>query len=73
MWSGQSGILDFMFTESGKLFDKWQMLIYLSAGVIAGILISFVTPRTRADKLDNFFTLKLSSSNRSFDVHLLHA
>ena len=37
--------------------DAWQMFSYLSAGVIAGIVISIVTPRQSEAQLDHFFRL----------------
>ncbi len=52
-----SKYLDFMFNEERVMFDAWQMFSYLSAGVLSGILISLITPRTPKEKLDAFFSL----------------
>ncbi len=46
-----------MFNTNGNLTDAWTMATYISAGVVSGILVSLVTPRTKEDKLDNFFDL----------------
>ncbi|MGH7199599.1 MAG: sodium:solute symporter family transporter, partial [Planctomycetaceae bacterium] len=35
----------------------WQIVIYLSAGMTAGIIVSLLTRRTPDGKLDHFFTL----------------
>jgi Na+/proline symporter len=56
------GLLDFMFElksngQVSKMWDKWQMFTYLSAGVVSGILVSYVTPRVPQEKLDHFFRL----------------
>ncbi len=37
--------------------SPYQIMMYLSAGAIVGILVSFVTKRTPEDKLDHFFKL----------------
>jgi inorganic pyrophosphatase len=46
-----------MFNASGNMSDVWQMVSYLSAGVISGLITSLVTKRVREDKLDKFFEL----------------
>ena len=51
------GLPDAMFNEKGKMFDVWQMVSYLSAGVLSGFLTSLLTKRVREDKLDQFFRL----------------
>ncbi|MCA8998473.1 MAG: sodium:solute symporter family protein [Planctomycetaceae bacterium] len=35
----------------------WQILMYLSAGAVTGILVSLLTKRTPEDKLDHFYKL----------------
>ena len=40
-----------------KVADAWMMLLYLSAGVVSGLLVSFVTPRPPREQLDDFFRL----------------
>jgi Na+/proline symporter len=46
---------------SGQATDTtrvpWQMVCYLSAGAITGIVVSLLTKRTPTDKLDHFFAL----------------
>ena len=54
-WTG--GRLDFMYAAPERMYDSWQMVCYIGAGVISGLLVSFVTPRVREDKLDHFFRL----------------
>ena len=48
-------------TDAGQqtvaMTDAWQMFSFLSAGVLSGIVVSLITPRTPEDKLDAFFTL----------------
>ena len=56
----QSGIGHFMLIEVGgqvKVADSWTMFLYLTAGVLSGILVSLITPRTPKRKLDHFFLL----------------
>ena len=50
----------FRFNAVGQptaMTDAWQMVFYLSAGVLAGLLTSFVTKRPPQEKLDHFFRL----------------
>lgn len=44
----------FMLWE-GKLYLPWQMIIYLSAGFIVLIVVSLMTRRVPAEKLDRFY------------------
>lgn len=37
--------------------DSWTMFLYLTSGLVVGIIISFVTSRTPMQKLDRFFLL----------------
>lgn len=46
-----------MFNAKGNLMDVWQMVAYLSTGLVSGIVISLITPRPSQEKLDNFYTL----------------
>jgi Na+/proline symporter len=46
-----------MFNQKGNLLDVWQMVAYLSAGVVSGFVISLITPRPSEEKLDRFFRL----------------
>ena len=38
-----------------KFLDSWTMLLYLSAGLIAGLIVSYVTPREPEEKLNLFY------------------
>jgi Na+/proline symporter len=38
-----------------KVLDSWTMLIYLSAGLFSGLIVSYVTPRVPQEKLDRFY------------------
>ena len=46
-----------MFNSKGNLLDVWQMVAYLSVGIIIGIIVSMLTSQTPKDKLDDFFRL----------------
>jgi hypothetical protein len=48
---------DRMFNSQGNMFDSWQMVSYLSAGLVSGFITSLLTRRVREDKLDHFFRL----------------
>ena len=41
----------------GGLYLRWQMVLYLSAGLVAGIVVSLLTPPVAADKLEHFYAL----------------
>jgi len=41
----------------GKLYLPWQMILYLGAGLISGIVVSLVTPSVVEEKLENFYAL----------------
>ncbi len=43
--------------EVVKIHDVWQNVIYISAGVISGGVVSLITPRMSKEKLDHFFDL----------------
>ena len=43
--------------EHLKVADAWMMFIYLSTGVVSGLLVSQVTPRPPREQLDAFFLL----------------
>ena len=47
---------EFMLFE-GKLHLPWQMILYLGAGLISGIVVSFLTRPVAKDKLENFYAL----------------
>ncbi|MCA9114576.1 MAG: hypothetical protein KDA79_05780 [Planctomycetaceae bacterium] len=40
-----------------KMMDAWQMLSFMSAGVLSGLIVSFVTPMQPKEKLDHFYSL----------------
>jgi len=44
----------FMLFE-GQLYLPWQMLIYLSVGLLTTVLVSLVTPPVPREKLDRFY------------------
>ena len=46
-----------MNADLTKVTDKWLMASFMTVGIVTGILVSFVTPRTNKDKLDHFFRL----------------
>jgi hypothetical protein len=35
----------------------WQMIFYLSAGTLTGIVVSLLTPSTRTEKLERYYAL----------------
>ena len=47
---------DFMLWN-GQLYLPWQMILYLSAGLISGILVSLLTKPVAKEKLDNYYAL----------------
>jgi len=47
---------EFMVWE-GKLYLPWQMVIYLSVGLIAGVVVSLLTKPVSEEKLDKFYAL----------------
>ena len=47
---------EFMLFE-GKLYLPWQMTLYLSTGLIAGIVVSLFTKPVDEKKLDHFYAL----------------
>ncbi len=51
--------LTFIFVKNGvaEVYMPWQMLFYLSAGTIAGIVVSLFTRPVSEEKLDNFYAL----------------
>jgi len=54
-WFGNQ--LGYMFAGPERMYDSWQMVCYISAGVISGLVVSLMTPRPSKEKLDHFFTL----------------
>jgi len=51
--------LTFVFVKNGaaEVYLPWQMVFYLSAGTIVGIIVSLVTKPVAKEKLDNFYAL----------------
>ena len=51
--------LRFVFVKGGvaEVYLPWQMVFYLSAGTVAGIVVSLVTKPVAEAKLDNFYAL----------------
>jgi len=61
-WLGSlpvAGLLRFIFMENGvpEVYLPWQMVFYLAAGCIAGIVVSWFTRPVDREKLDNFYAL----------------
>jgi Na+/proline symporter len=61
-WLGGLGCAEqmrFVFVKDGapEVYLPWQMVFYLSAGTIAGIVASLVTRPVAREKLDNFYAL----------------
>lgn len=48
---------DFMFAAPGRIAEKWQILLYMSGGLLAGLVVSFLTRPPAQEKLDRFFLL----------------
>ena len=42
---------------SPAVHDPWQILSYLTVGVLVGIIVSLFTRKTSEDKLDRFYNL----------------
>jgi len=47
---------DFMLWN-GQLYLPWQMILYLSTGLISGIVVSLLTKPVAKEKLDNYYAL----------------
>jgi Na+/proline symporter len=47
---------DFMLWN-GQLYLPWQMILYLSAGLISGVAVSLLTKPVATEKLDNYYAL----------------
>ncbi len=61
-WLGNLAItepLTFIFIKDGvpEVYLPWQMIFYLSAGIIVGIVVSLFTKAVPREKLDNFYAL----------------
>jgi Na+/proline symporter len=61
-WLGNLSIaepLTFIFVKDGvpEVYLPWQMVFYLSAGIIVGIVVSLFTKAVPREKLDNFYAL----------------
>jgi Na+/proline symporter len=45
-------------SEKGReVYLPWQILFFLSAGLLAGVIVSLVTPRVARAKLENYYAL----------------
>jgi hypothetical protein len=47
---------DFMLFN-GEIYLPWKMILYLSAGLISGIMVSLLTKPVAKEKLDNYYAL----------------
>lgn len=61
-WASTLGFADSMrVVVEGKagpsIYDPWQITFYLSAGIIAGVVVSLITPRVSETRLDLFYAL----------------
>ena len=61
-WLGRLEVaeaLRFVFVKNGvpEVYLPWQMIFYLSGGMLAGILVSLVTKPVAKEKLDKFYAL----------------
>ena len=61
-WLGSFSVaesLTFIFIKDGvaEVYMPWQMVFYLSAGTIVGIVVSLFTKPVAKEKLDNFYAL----------------
>ena len=60
LWDFNAGcaqcLPDFMLWN-GQLYLPWQMILYLSAGVFSGIVVSLLTKPVAKEKLDNYYAL----------------
>jgi len=60
LWDFNAGcaqyLPDFMLWN-GQLYLPWQMILYLSAGLISGIVVSLFTKPVAKEKLDNYYAL----------------
>lgn len=43
--------------RAGKLYLPWQMILYLSAGLVAGVFISLLTREVPREKIERFYAL----------------
>ncbi len=43
--------------DQTQMLDVWQMVFFMSAAILSGIIVSFLTPRQSQEKLDHFYTL----------------
>ena len=61
-WVGTLAIaepLRFIFIDNGtpEIYLPWQMIFYLSAGAMTGIVVSLLTPSTNNEKLERYYAL----------------
>jgi Na+/proline symporter len=60
LWDFNAGcaryLPDFMLWN-GQLYLPWQMILYLSTGLISGIVVSLLTKPVATEKLDNYYAL----------------
>lgn len=61
-WVGSlpfAGPLRFIFVDNNtpEIYLPWQMIFYLSAGALTGIVVSLLTPSTNSEKLERYYAL----------------
>jgi Na+/proline symporter len=58
-----AGALGIVWHESGKppeVYEPWRIALYMGAAVAAGVVVSLLTRRVDAEKLDRFYALVLT-------------
>ena len=54
---GWAGVLSPSFVHNGEMYLPWQMIFYLVAGLVAGIVISLLTKPVDEEQLDRYYEL----------------
>lgn len=51
--------LRFIFVDNGtpEIYLPWQMIFYLSAGALTGVIVSLITPSTNKERLERYYAL----------------
>ena len=54
---GWAGVLSPGFVHNGEIYLPWQMIFYLVAGLVAGIVVSLLTEPVAEEQLDRYYEL----------------